>query len=72
MTDQDPRHFNAYAYAYVDPLRNVSATLGLSLDSLNGDEDVDKDQVNPKFGITWTPFSSTTLRAAAFRVSRGR
>ena len=68
VTDEDLQHFNAYAYADVNLLRNVTATLGLSLDSLSGDEDVDKDQVNPKFGITWNPFAGTTLRAAAFRV----
>jgi tetratricopeptide (TPR) repeat protein len=67
VTDQDLQHFNVYAYADVNLLRNVTATLGLSLDSLRGDEDVDKDQVNPKFGITWNPFAGTTLRAAAFR-----
>ncbi|MDQ3774176.1 MAG: TonB-dependent receptor, partial [Pseudomonadota bacterium] len=68
VTDTDLQHFNAYAYADVNLLRDVTATLGLSLDSLRGDEDVDKDQVNPKFGITWTPFAGTTLRAAAFSV----
>ena len=68
VTDQDLQHFNVYAYADVNLLKNVTATLGLSFDSLSGDEDVDKDQVNPKFGITWTPFAGTTLRAAAFRV----
>jgi hypothetical protein len=68
VTDQDLQHFNAYAYAYVNPLKNVTATLGLSFDFLSGDEDINKDQVNPKFGITWTPFAGTTLRAAAFRV----
>jgi tetratricopeptide (TPR) repeat protein len=68
VTDEDLQAFNAYAYADVNVLRNVTATLGLSFDSLSGDGDVDKDQVNPKFGITWTPFAGTTLRAAVFRV----
>ena len=68
VTDLDLQHFNVYAYAYVNLLKNLTATLGLSFDSLSGDGDVDKDQVNPKFGITWTPFAGTTLRAAAFRV----
>jgi outer membrane receptor protein involved in Fe transport len=67
VTDQDLQHFNAYAYADVSLLKDVTATLGLSFDSLSGDADVDKDQVNPKFGITWTPLPGTTLRAAAFR-----
>jgi len=61
VTDRDLQHFNAYAYANANLLKNVIATLGLSFDSLSGDEDVDKDQVNPKFGITWTPFAGTTL-----------
>jgi len=44
--------------------------VGLSADLLSGDSlDVgDKDQFNPKFGITWNPFPATTVRAAAFRV----
>ena len=29
-----------------------------------------KDQFNPKFGITWNPFATTTVRAAVFRVLR--
>ena len=36
VTDEDLQHFNAYAYADVNLLRNVTATLGLSLDSLSG------------------------------------
>ena len=68
VTDQDLEHVNAYAYAHVNLPKDVTATLGLSFDSLSGDEDVDKDQVNPKFGITWTPLAGTTLRGAAFRV----
>jgi tetratricopeptide (TPR) repeat protein len=67
VTDQDLQNVNAYAYANVNLLKNVTATLGLSVDSLSGDGDVDKDQVNPKVGITWTPFAGTTLRAALFR-----
>jgi hypothetical protein len=70
VTDQDLKHFNVYAYADVNLPKNATATLGLSFDSLSGDPDVDKDQVNPKFGITWTPFAGTTLRAAVFRVLR--
>ncbi len=68
VTGRDLQHFNAYGYAYVNLPKNATATLGLSFDSLSGDEGVNKDQVNPKFGITWTPFAGTTLRAAAFRV----
>ncbi|MGH8470924.1 MAG: TonB-dependent receptor domain-containing protein, partial [Gammaproteobacteria bacterium] len=66
--DTDLEHFNAYGYAYLKLPKDVTATLGLSFDSLSGDEDIDKDPINPKFGITWIPFAGTTLRAAAFRV----
>lgn len=69
-TSTDLQHVNAYAYTYINPLNNVTFTLGASADFLSGDSpDVgDKDKFNPKFGITWNPISSTTLRAAAFRV----
>jgi hypothetical protein len=65
----DLQHVNGYAYAYINPLRNLSFTAGLSVDSLNGDSpDVgDTTQINPKVGVTWEPFRGTTLRAAAFR-----
>jgi hypothetical protein len=59
-----------YIYSYLNPLNNVTFTLGASADFLSGDSpDVgDKDKFNPKFGVTWNPIPSTTLRAAAFRV----
>ena len=67
-TDLD--HFNAYVYSYINLLKNVSFTVGLSIDVLSGGslEVGDQTQVNPKFGITWEPIRGTTLRAAAFRV----
>jgi tetratricopeptide (TPR) repeat protein len=67
-TDLD--HFNAYAYSYINLLKNVTFTVGLSVDVLSGDslEVGDQTQVNPKFGITWEPIRGTTLRAAVFRV----
>jgi hypothetical protein len=48
----------------------VTFTVGASADFLSGDSlDVgNKDQFNPKFGVTWNPFPATTFRAAAFRV----
>ena len=46
-------------------------TLGLSFDHVKGDLTAvpggEADQVNPKFGITWSPFLGTTLRAAALK-----
>jgi outer membrane receptor protein involved in Fe transport len=59
-----------YAYSYINLVKNVTFTVGASADFLSGDSpDVgNKDQFNPKFGITWNPFPATTVRAAAFRV----
>jgi hypothetical protein len=68
MTDAGLQHFNGYAYADLNLLKTVTVTGGLSYDSLSGDQNIDKDQINPKLGIIWTPFPGTTLRAAAFRV----
>ena len=64
------KHANVYTYAYLNFLRNVTFTVGVSGDFTSGDSpDVaGKQQANPKVGVTWNPFSSTTLRAAAFRV----
>jgi tetratricopeptide (TPR) repeat protein len=67
-------HTNAYVYGYISILKNVTITLGVSGDLFRGNEAInnlvsdDTEQVNPKFGITWTPFRGTTVRAAIFRV----
>ena len=70
--DQDLKHYNAYAYSYIKPLENLTLTVGASGDFVRPDDQEqflnDKSQFNPKFGITWYPFSGTTVRAAAFRV----
>jgi tetratricopeptide (TPR) repeat protein/opacity protein-like surface antigen len=66
--DRDLRHTNAYVYSYLDLLRNVTFTAGASADFVRGQSAVeDRDQFNPKAGITWTPLPGTTLRAAVFR-----
>lgn len=69
-TSTDLEHLNVYAYSYANPLDNLTLTIGASVDFLSGDSpDVgDKTKFNPKFGATWNPIPSTTLRAAAFRV----
>jgi hypothetical protein len=59
-------HTNMYVYSQLNYLQNVTATLGMSADFFEG-VFVDHQQVNPKLGVTWTPFPRTTLRAAAFR-----
>ena len=69
-TSTDLNHANVYAYSYINLLKDVTFTVGLSADLLSGDSpDVgDKDQINPKLGITWQPLPATTVRAAAFKV----
>jgi tetratricopeptide (TPR) repeat protein len=77
--DGDVTHTNVYLYSYINYPRNVTLTLGASVDFFESErvtrivglpdsrEDIDEDQFNPKFGITWNPIPGTTLRAAAFR-----
>jgi hypothetical protein len=66
----DTEHANIYLYGYLNYLKNVTLTLGISGDFVNSDQSdtYDRTQYNPKFGITWNPVPDTTLRAAAFRV----
>jgi tetratricopeptide (TPR) repeat protein len=60
---------DVYAYSYLKPLNNLTATLGVSGNFMRGDSpDTDNiNQFNPKVGISWNPLTDTTLRAAAFR-----
>jgi tetratricopeptide (TPR) repeat protein len=71
-TDIGLHHVNGYAYGYINLIRNLTITAGFSFDSLGGDSGFiprgNKNQYNPKFGITWNLFPDTTVRAAAFRV----
>jgi hypothetical protein len=62
------KHGNVYAYSYINPIKNITVTVGASYDHADSEflNEV-KEQWNPKFGITWTPFQATTIRAAAFR-----
>lgn len=69
--DSEIDHTNIYLYTHLHPLQDVTLTLGGSGDFYRPDDHDYADtvnQFNPKFGITWNPFSDTTLRAAAFRV----
>jgi tetratricopeptide (TPR) repeat protein len=68
--DADLKHTNVYAYSYIKPLTNLTLTVGASGDFTSGDSpDVGNNKkVNPKLGIIWSPFTNTTLRAAAFKV----
>jgi len=66
--ESDIRHTNLYVYSQLNFPENVAWTLGGSADFFEGGLlDLDRDQVNPKFGLTWNLLPSTTLRAAVFR-----
>lgn len=66
----DLKQANTYIYSNLNLLADLTLTLGVSGDFTNGESpDVgNKRQFNPKFGVTWNPWSQTTIRAAAFRV----
>jgi len=66
VSDTAVEHTNLYAYSQMIYPTTVTWTVGASGDFLKGDI-VDTDQFNPKFGVTWTPLTHTTLRGAAFR-----
>ncbi len=68
ITEAITHHLNLYSYANLNLPQNVIVTLGGSYDAVTGDFLVsDQHRANPKFGVTWNPFSGTTIRAAAFR-----
>jgi tetratricopeptide (TPR) repeat protein len=64
--DSENRHANGYAYAYINPFSTIDITVGLSGDDLETNK-VDVQQFNPKFGISWHPTSTLTIRGTAFR-----
>lgn len=67
LKNLDIDHTNIYAYSQISPVDQLTVTAGASYDAFD-DGLVDTDQFNPKFGLTWTPFSKTTLRAAVLRL----
>jgi tetratricopeptide (TPR) repeat protein len=67
--DWDMHHTNVYVYTYSNFPEPVTWTLGASVDFFNDTgTDVNRDQVNPKIGVTWDLSPSTIIRAAAFRM----
>jgi hypothetical protein len=71
--DFDIDHYNVYLYSYINLPLDATLTAGASGDFFDADEqtggnrDIDDEEFNPKFGITWNPVASTTLRGAVFR-----
>ena len=72
--DSTVDHTNAYLYLHVRYPESATWTVGGSADFFRDSADVsgikDRNQFNPKFGVTWTPRSGTTVRGAVFRVLR--
>jgi outer membrane receptor protein involved in Fe transport len=72
--ETDIQHTNLYLYTHIYYPKMIRWTVGASADFFQEDEGEDslrdRNQVNPKMGLTWHPFRGTVLRAAAFRVHR--
>lgn len=62
----DIRHINFYLYSQIIFPENITWSLGGSADFFEG-RIVDRDQFNPKLGLTWDVLPGTTFRAAIFR-----
>ncbi len=65
--DRPSRQANAYSYGTIAWPSRFNWVLGLSVSDYES-VNASGTQLNPKFGVIWTPTHSTTLRAAAFRV----
>jgi len=73
VTENNTHHANVYLYSNINLPKNVTLTLGASADFLNDAKDTkgltpERNQFNPKLGVTWNPLPETTLRASLFRV----
>lgn len=62
------KHANLYAYSNITLPSDVTITLGVSGDRFDEEEGKgERNQVNPKAGLTWRAATGTTIRAAGFR-----
>ncbi len=68
---KDVHQNNLYVYTNINYFKQATVTVGVSADFLKG-VNVDRDQVNPKVGLTLNPLPNTTLRAAVFRTLKRR
>lgn len=66
QADHDSDHINAYLYSLLS-YKNLTATLGVSFDSVNSHITPDIQRFNPKLGLLWNLTNSTTFRAAYFQ-----
>jgi tetratricopeptide (TPR) repeat protein len=65
-TNTQVDHTNLYVYSQINYLKPVSLTVGGSADFFRGGI-IDRDQFNPKLGLTWSLFPGTVIRGAIFR-----
>jgi len=66
--DYENRHANIYSYAQLILPYEIAATVGLSGDLVESEfTDTDREELNPKLGITWQPTDSTLVRGAIFK-----
>ena len=65
--EEKAEHSNAYIYAQFSTPGHLSWLVGLSASNFDGSI-AERKQINPKFGLTWTPTDMLTLRLAGFRV----
>ncbi len=65
-SNDNVRHTNVYIYAPITYPDSIVWTVGISADTFNGTI-TDRDQLNPKLGVTWSPTANTVVRAAGFR-----
>lgn len=64
--DTDIEHLVVYTYLPYNFDFNLTATLGLSYDYFKHNN-IKINQLNPKFGLVWEPFTDLTFRASVFR-----
>ena len=64
--DAQPRQANGYLYSNISISRDFALTVGGSVDHFRTTL-LERNQFNPKFGASWKPVRSTTIRVAAFR-----
>ena len=68
-TESTTRHVNGYGYATMLLPKDLTVVAGLSGDRFDSDL-VDRHQINPKLGFSWSLGPRTTLRGASFRALR--
>jgi len=66
IAEEKVEHTNAYLYSQYFSPHGLTWLLGASADIYQGSI-VEHKQLNPKFGLTWSPTDTLSLRMAAFR-----